>query len=117
MRSRNHVLKNAVSLIVATQLLYHNFIIKSIKIGPNKNAELRQIIATYSAFLFGSDDGISARGGLADKQSTGLFGASESYALAHKLLAQFSPYFKSHHPYKQKEHNRKGYARFVESNG
>ena len=48
-------------------------------------------------------DGISARGGLAAWQSTGLFGASERYALAHKLLTQFSPYFKSHHPYKQKK--------------
>jgi hypothetical protein len=63
--------------------------------------------------LFGAGDEISARGGLADKQSTGLFGASECYALAHKLLTQFSPYFKSHHPYKQKGHNRKGRALFV----
>ena len=57
-------------------------------------------------------DGISARGGLAAGQSTGLFGASERYALAHKLLTQFSPYFKSHHPYKQKRAQPQGSCSF-----
>ena len=44
---------------------------------------------------------------LADKQSAGLFGPTD------KLLAQFSPYFKSRHPYKQKRHNHKGCTSFV----
>jgi hypothetical protein len=44
------------------------------------------------SFLLGADDGISARGGLADKQSTGLFGPFVRFALSDKLLSQFSPY-------------------------
>ena len=75
--------------------------------------EEKREVRVYSSFFLVRMTGFPPVAALADKQSTGLFGACECYALAHKLLTQFSPYFKSHHPYKQKGHNRKGRALFV----
>ena len=64
-------------------------------------------VVSYWYDFFDADDVISARGGLADKQSTGLFGPCVRYAHADKMLRIFLP-TKSRHLYKTKRTYHKG---------